>query len=89
MRALGRHFEWSDRVRFVSLIVFWWFFILVTITFLGVAVQWATAKRQERITAGEIPPPPTTPLKPGTLALVVAGTLSDVFVDNPTDMECP
>jgi len=39
-----------------------------------VAVQWATAKRQERIAAGEIPPPPTTPLKPGTLALVVAGT---------------
>jgi hypothetical protein len=38
-----------------------------------VAVQWATAKRQERIDAGEIPPPPTTPLKPGTLALVVAG----------------
>lgn len=74
MGALGRHFEWSDRVRFVTEIGFWWFFILVTITFLNVAVQWATAKRQERIAAGEIPPPPTTPLKPGTLALVVAGT---------------
>jgi RNA polymerase sigma factor (sigma-70 family) len=74
MLALGRHFEWSNRVRFVTEIGFWWFFILVTITFLNVAVQWATAKRQERIDAGEIPPPPTTPLKPGTLALVVAGT---------------
>jgi RNA polymerase sigma factor (sigma-70 family) len=74
IHALGRHFEWSDRVRFVTEIGFWWFFILVTITFLNVAVQWATAKRQERIDAGEIPPPPTTPLKPGTLALVVAGT---------------
>jgi RNA polymerase sigma factor (sigma-70 family) len=73
MRMLSRHFEWSDRVQFVATISFWWFFILVTITFLNVAVQWATAKRQERIAAGEIPPPPTTPLKPGTLALVVAG----------------
>ena len=73
MHVLGRHFEWSDRVRFVATIGFWWFFLLVTITFLNVAVQWATAKRQERIAAGEIPPPPTTPLKPGTLALVVAG----------------
>jgi hypothetical protein len=74
MQTLGRHFEWSDRTRFVATISFWWFFLLVTITFLNVAVQWATAKRQERIDAGEIPPPPTTPLKPGTLALVVAGT---------------
>jgi hypothetical protein len=73
MQTLGRHFEWSDRVQFVATISFWWFFLLVTITFLNVAVQWATAKRQERIVAGEIPPPPTTPLKPGTLALVVAG----------------
>jgi RNA polymerase sigma factor (sigma-70 family) len=73
MHALGRHFEWSDRVRFVSLIVFWWFFIIVTITFLGVAVQRVAAKRRARIIAGEIPPPPTTPLKSGTLALVVAG----------------
>jgi len=74
MQTLGRHFAWSDRVRFVTEIGFWWFFILVTITFLNVAVQRATAKRQARIVAGEIPPPPTTPLKPGTLALVVAGT---------------
>ena len=73
MRVLSRHFEWSDRVQFVATISFWWFFLLVTITFLNVAVQWATAKRQERIDAGEIPPPPTPPLKPGTLALVVAG----------------
>ena len=73
MRVLSRQFEWSDRTRFVATISFWWFFLLVTITFLNVAVQWATAKRQERIDAGEIPPPPTTPLKPGTLALVVAG----------------
>jgi hypothetical protein len=73
MRVLGRHFEWSDQVQFVATISFWWFFILVTITFLNVAVQWGTAKRQEQIAAGEIPPPITTPMKPGALAMVVAG----------------
>jgi RNA polymerase sigma factor (sigma-70 family) len=73
LRALGRHFEWSERVRFVATIGFYWVVLIITIMFLNVAVQWATAKRRERIAAGEIPPPPTTPLKPGTLALVVAG----------------
>ncbi len=73
MQALGWHFGWTDRTRFVTQICFWWFFILVTITFLNVVVQWATAKRQQRIAAGEIPPPSTTPLKPSTLALVVMG----------------
>ena len=50
IHALGRHFEWSDRVRFVTEIGFWWFFILVTITFLNVAVQWATANARSAST---------------------------------------
>jgi RNA polymerase sigma factor (sigma-70 family) len=74
VRTLGAHFQWTDRVRFVTEIGFWWLCLLVTITFINVAVQWATAKRQERIAAGEIPPPLTAPLKPGVLALVVAGS---------------
>jgi RNA polymerase sigma factor (sigma-70 family) len=74
MHALGRHFEWSDRVRFVTTIGYWWFFILATITFLNVTVQWATAKRQALVAAGEIPPPITTPMKPGALARAVAGS---------------
>jgi RNA polymerase sigma factor (sigma-70 family) len=74
VQALGWHFGWTDRTRFVTQIGFWWFFLLVTITFINVAVQWGIAKRQQRIAAGEIPPTPTTPLRPGTLALVVTGT---------------
>ncbi|MGO8837438.1 MAG: RNA polymerase sigma factor [Limisphaerales bacterium] len=73
LRALARHFEWNDRTRFVATSGFWWFFLLVTITFLNVAVQWATARQRARIAAGEISPPPATPLKTGTLAPVVAG----------------
>jgi RNA polymerase sigma factor (sigma-70 family) len=74
LRALARHFEWNDRTRFVATSGFWWFFLLVTITFLNVAIQWATARQKARIAAGEISPPPATPLQAGTLALVVAGS---------------
>ena len=74
LRALARHFEWDDRIRFVATSGFWWFFLLVTITFLNVAVQRAAARQRARIAAGEILPPPATPLKAGTLALVVAGS---------------
>jgi hypothetical protein len=52
LQALGGHFGWTDRARFVTQIGFWWFLILVTVTILNVAVQWATAKRQQRIAAG-------------------------------------
>jgi hypothetical protein len=72
--ALARHFEWNDRTRFVATSGFWWFFLLVTITFLNVAVQWVTARQQARIAASEISPPPATPLKAGTRAAVVAGS---------------
>lgn len=71
--ALGSHFEWSSRARFVSVISFWWLFVLIGITFLSVSLQRAAIKRSMRIAAGELPPPVTTPMKHGRLALVVAG----------------
>ena len=74
LQALDRYFGWTDQVRFVTTIGYWWFFILVTITFLNVTIQWATAKRHALIAAGEIPPPITTPMKPGPLARAVAGS---------------
>jgi RNA polymerase sigma factor (sigma-70 family) len=70
MQALGRHFDWSDRGRFVTRLGFWWVFIMVTITWM---FRRAVIIRQSREAAGEIPPPVMTPMKPGTLALVVAG----------------
>ena len=73
MYALGRHFVWSNRTRFVSIISFWWFFLLVSVAFLGVILQRAALNRRVRVAAGELPPPTTKPMKPGTLALVVAG----------------
>jgi len=73
VQLLGRHFGWSDRVRFVTEIGFWWLFLMVTILFLNVAVQRAAAYRRAQIAAGEVPRPSTTPMKAGTLAMTVAG----------------
>ena len=70
MQALGRHFDWSDQVRFVTRVGFWWVFIMVTTTWM---FRRAAIIRKLRAAAGEIPPPAMTPMKPGTLALVVAG----------------
>ncbi len=74
VHALANHFGWNDRARFVTEIGFWWLFLVITIAFINTAVRWATAHRRARVAAGELQPPPTTPLKSGTLALVVAGT---------------
>jgi RNA polymerase sigma factor (sigma-70 family) len=74
METLANHFGWNDRTRFVTKIGFWWLFVVVSIAVLNVAVQWATAARRARVDAGELPPPSTTPLTPGKLALVVVGT---------------
>jgi len=74
LRALDRHFEWNDRTRFLATSGFWWFFLLVSITFLNTAIQWATVRQKARISAGEISPPPAPPLKTGVLAAVVAGS---------------
>ena len=73
MHALGRHFGWSDRIRFVSVIGFWWVFVVVTLALLLVVFRRIAANRRARESAGEIPAPATTPMKPGTLALVVTG----------------
>jgi len=74
LHALGRQFGWNDRARFVAEIGYWWFFVLVSITFLNVVAQRAAAKRQALIAAGKLPPPVTTPLAPGTLRRAVAGS---------------
>lgn len=73
LRTLAWHFEWNDRTRFLATSGFWWFFLLVTITFINVAIQRANARQKARIAAGEISPPPATRLKTATLATVVGG----------------
>jgi len=73
VNALGRHFGWSARIRFVSVISFWWLFLLISVAFLTVILQRAAVNRRARVAAGELSPPITAPLKQGTLALVVAG----------------
>jgi RNA polymerase sigma factor (sigma-70 family) len=54
--ALGRHFEWSARTRFVSVISFWWLFLLASVAYLSVILQRAAISRRVRVAAGELLP---------------------------------
>ena len=74
LHTLGRHFDWSSRMRFVAMVSFWWLFILVTVTWLSLFLRKTAADRQAREAAGEIPPPNTVSIPAGSLALVVTGS---------------
>jgi RNA polymerase sigma factor (sigma-70 family) len=73
VHALGRHLGWSARTLFVSVIGFWWLFLLISILLLSVILRRGAASRSARIAAGELPPPDKTPMKTGARALVVSG----------------
>lgn len=72
VHALGHHYQWSDRMRFAVEIGFWWAFLTVTIAFLHIATRRRWLRDQAQIAAGEIVVS-TAPMKPGRLAVVVAG----------------
>jgi hypothetical protein len=75
VNALGRHFHWSNRVRFVSRIGFWWLLVLIMVTWLNLFFRRSAAARRAREAAGEtLPFPVTAPLGAGTLALVIVGS---------------
>ena len=73
MHWLARHYEWSGRVRFETFACFYWAFLGATITVQLVGIRRMQARWQARVEAGEILPKPMTPMRPGTLAAVVAG----------------
>ena len=74
MHALGRHFGWSDRIRFVSVIGFWWVFVVVTLALLlrGVSTDRGQPPRRASLRR-RISGAGHDPDEPGTLALVVTG----------------
>jgi RNA polymerase sigma factor (sigma-70 family) len=74
VQLLGHHFRWNDRTYFEAKAGFWWFFWMVTATWISLVFWRSQARPQPREAAGELLPPAMTPLKPGTFALVVAGT---------------
>jgi len=67
MRLLGHHFRWNDRTRFEAMAGFWWFFWMVVATWISIVFWRSQVRPQPGEASGEA-------LRPGTGALVVAGT---------------
>ena len=71
--SLRRHFNWNDQTLFVAMEGFWWFLTMVLQTWSIMGFEHILASSQRSEVAGETPRPAMTPMKPGTLAVVVAG----------------
>jgi len=78
-RALGHRFEWSSRTRFLSMAGFWWVYLLAIQAWTMVSLGRLVGNRQPGEAAGEVPRASVAPMKPGTLALVVAGAHLALF----------
>jgi RNA polymerase sigma factor (sigma-70 family) len=72
IQALGRRFDWDAPRRFVAEVSFWWLFLAATIAILMVTFQRMRVRHNGRMAAGEIVSS-RVPMKPGTVAAVVAG----------------
>ena len=79
MHALGYHFAWSSRVFFTAMVSFWWFYTLLLITGSLWVSSRVHASGLKGCIPGQIMQTGVTPMKPGTLALVVAGMHLMVF----------
>jgi len=74
VRYMGSHFAWSDRVYFIAVAGFWWFYVMVITTWIIGIFRRVQARCQSEDGAGEIRQPATKPMETGTRMAVVAGT---------------
>ncbi len=79
VHSLGHHFEWSGRIRFVAMAGFWWCYCMGLQTLNVVWLGRILGISQQSEEAGETPRPAMTPMKPGTLAVVVVGVYLALF----------
>jgi len=71
--SLRHRFDWSGRTLFVAMAGFWWFYTMVLQTWSIMGFRHILGISQQSGKAGTIPRPALAPMKPGTLAVVVAG----------------
>jgi RNA polymerase sigma factor (sigma-70 family) len=71
--SLARHFGWNDRIRFTAVVGFWWLYTMALQTWCIVAFRRIQAASQVNEEDGKTFRPAVMPMKPGTLAMVVAG----------------
>jgi hypothetical protein len=79
MGSMGRRFAWNERVFFAAMSVFWWSFAMIMAAWIVVCFRKSQTGGRAGEVAGEILPPTTKAMKPGTLAGVVAGTQLMMF----------
>ncbi|HUJ09232.1 MAG TPA: sigma-70 family RNA polymerase sigma factor [Verrucomicrobiae bacterium] len=79
MLSLGHHFEWSNRTRFVAMAGFWWCYCMGLQTLAIVGFAHILGISQQNGKARETPRPAMTAMRPGTLAVVVAGAHLALF----------
>ncbi|HWH71016.1 MAG TPA: sigma-70 family RNA polymerase sigma factor, partial [Candidatus Sulfotelmatobacter sp.] len=79
VRSMGQRLQWNSQVRFISLAVFWWANCCVMITAMSVMARRFLAFGTSSQAAGERPRPAVAPMKPATLAVVIAGVHLALF----------
>jgi len=73
VHTLGRQYQWSDPIYFVAMVGFWWCYCMGLQTLAIVGFAHILGISQQSGKAGATPRPAMAPMKPGTLAVVVAG----------------
>lgn len=73
VHTLGRQYHWSDPIYFVAMVGFWWVYTMFMCTLGIVGFGRILGISQQNEEAGETSRPAMAPMKPGTLAVVVAG----------------
>ncbi len=79
VKALSRHFQWSDQTHFLTMVGFWWFYAVVCATLTILMFRRLLAMRQESESAGEIPRSAAKRWTPATRGTVAAGLYLSFF----------
>ena len=79
LRALGRHWAWSDRTLFAVLAGFWLFYAMVVATLSIVMFRRILALRRQHEATAEALPPVRNSLNPGRSLVVTAGVYVACF----------
>ena len=79
VRSLGKHFEWSSRMRFASVAVYWWLYLILFISWMSAIARHGLALRLTNGTLSQSSQPDAMPLKPGMLAIMVIGAHLTLF----------
>ncbi|MGD0815150.1 MAG: sigma-70 family RNA polymerase sigma factor [Verrucomicrobiota bacterium] len=79
VKALGRHFHWSDHTFYAAMAGFWWLYIIIIATMVTVMFRRIQAIRRQKEEEAGMTQTVRTPLTLGTRVAVVAGLYLSCF----------